>query len=68
MEKSEKITVTVVDIKMPFSSMVLFMVKWAVASIPALTILFILGFFMLGLAAKVLPRMCTFLIKSMIWG
>lgn len=34
--------VTVVDIKMPFLSMVVFMVKWAVAAIPALIILFLL--------------------------
>ena len=31
--------VTVVDIKMPFGSMVVFMVKWAIASIPAFLIL-----------------------------
>ena len=37
--------VVVTDIKMSFSSMVEFMVKWAIASIPALIILFIIGFF-----------------------
>lgn len=31
--------VTVVDIKMPFWSMVVFMVKWVIASIPAFIIL-----------------------------
>jgi hypothetical protein len=36
--------VTVTDIKMPFASMVVFMVKWAIASIPALLILALLGF------------------------
>jgi hypothetical protein len=35
--------VVVVDIRMRFFSMVVFMVKWVVASIPALAILFILG-------------------------
>lgn len=35
-EKKEEVTVT--DIRMPFGSMVLCMVKWAVASIPALII------------------------------
>lgn len=35
--------VTVVDVKMPFGSMVAFMVKWAIASIPAIIILIILG-------------------------
>jgi integral membrane sensor domain MASE1 len=35
--------VVVTDIRMPFWSMVTFMVKWAVASIPAIIILFVLG-------------------------
>ena len=35
--------VSVVDVKMPFGSMVLFMVKWALASIPAFFILFVFG-------------------------
>ena len=35
--------VVVTDIKIPFSSMVILMVKWAVAAIPALFILFIIG-------------------------
>ncbi|MDC0407265.1 hypothetical protein OAM82_01275 [Candidatus Thioglobus sp.] len=34
--------VEVTDIKMPFFSMVWFMVKWAVASIPAIIILWLL--------------------------
>jgi len=35
--------VTIVDIKMPFMSMVVFMVKAAIASIPAFIILSIIG-------------------------
>lgn len=35
--------VVVVDINMDFSSMVIFMLKWSVASIPALAILIALG-------------------------
>ncbi len=35
--------VVVIDIKMSFWSMVVFMVKWAIASIPAMIILFVLG-------------------------
>jgi hypothetical protein len=35
--------VIVTDIKMPFWSMVRFMVKWAIAAIPALIILTIIG-------------------------
>ena len=34
--------IVVRDIKMPFGSMVVFMVKWAVATIPAAIILFLL--------------------------
>ena len=36
--------VIVKDINMTFTSMVIFMVKWVIASIPAMIILFILGF------------------------
>ncbi len=36
--------VIVTDVQMKFWSMVTFMVKWAVASIPAVIILMILGF------------------------
>ena len=36
--------VTVVDIDMPFLSMVGFMVKWAIATIPAFIVLFAVGF------------------------
>ncbi len=44
--------VTIVDIKMPFMSMVVFMVKAAIASIPAVMILSLIGtmiFALLGL-------------------
>ncbi len=36
--------VIVTDIQMPFGSMVVFMVKWVIASIPALIIVAALGF------------------------
>ena len=39
----EKKEVIITDIKMPFFSMVVFMVKWVIASIPAFIILVILG-------------------------
>lgn len=35
--------VVITDIKMPFGSMVVFMVKWAIAAIPAIIILAFLG-------------------------
>ncbi|HOE73962.1 MAG TPA: hypothetical protein PK972_13900 [Deltaproteobacteria bacterium] len=41
--------VVVLDVNMSFGSMVLFMVKWAVAVIPALIILFFLGSIFIGL-------------------
>ena len=43
MASDQPTEVVVVDIRMRFASMVIFMVKWVVASIPALIILFILG-------------------------
>ena len=42
--------VVVTDIRMPFWSMVVFMIKWAVAAIPAFIILAVLG----GVAAALL--------------
>ena len=42
--------VVVTDIKIPFTSMVVLMVKWAIAAVPALFILFFVG----GLLATVL--------------
>jgi len=41
--------VVVTDIRMSFSSMVVFMVKWAVATIPAIIILTAVGSITLGL-------------------
>jgi hypothetical protein len=35
--------IVVKDIKMPFLSMVIFMVKWAIASIPAVIIIVLIG-------------------------
>ncbi|MCB1736006.1 MAG: hypothetical protein H6981_14455 [Gammaproteobacteria bacterium] len=39
MDSAHRQEVTVVDIRMPFMSMVVFMVKWVIASIPAMLIL-----------------------------
>jgi len=50
-ENSNRIIVT--DIKMPFFSMVIFMVKWAVASIPALIILSFIGALIFGFAGTI---------------
>jgi hypothetical protein len=43
----------IVDIDLPFWSMVNFMVKWAVAAIPALIILIILAFFAVAILSAV---------------
>jgi len=43
METNNENRVTIVDVKIPFMSMVILMVKSAIASIPALIILAILG-------------------------
>ena len=56
-EKKQEVTVT--DIRMPFGSMVWFMVKWAVASIPALIIIGLLGTVFWGVAIGVLSSMGT---------
>lgn len=41
--------VRIVDIKMPFGSIVVFMVKWAIASIPALIILAVIAAIVAGI-------------------
>jgi len=49
--------VIVTDISMSFGSMVVFMVKWAIASIPAAMILFLLGTLMwFALFDLMIPR------------
>ena len=46
--------VVVTDIKMPFMSMVVFMVKWVIASIPAFIILTILGAIIMAILGAIL--------------
>jgi predicted amidophosphoribosyltransferase len=52
--------VAVVDVDMPFGSMVTFMVKWSLAAIPALLILlavaFVVGLLFGGIGAALIPR------------
>jgi len=43
MARQDSTQVTVTDIDMPFMSMVVFMVKWTIAAIPAFFILAIVG-------------------------
>src|SRR5438876_618168 len=42
-EKASPNRVTVVDFDMPFGSMIAFMLKWALAAIPAMVILILIG-------------------------
>jgi len=49
--------VIVTDINMPFMSMVIFMVKWVIASIPAFIILSILGAVLTGLLGTFMSGM-----------
>ena len=56
-EKKQEVRIT--DIRMPFGSMVMFMVKWAVASIPAMVMLVILGAVFWGTAIGVLSSIRT---------
>ncbi len=46
---SEEQRVIVTDIQMPFMSMVVFMVKWVIAAIPAMIILTMLGAMFAGI-------------------
>jgi hypothetical protein len=41
--------VVVTDIRMPFASMVIFMVKWAIAAIPAMIILGVLWWLVMAI-------------------
>lgn len=49
--------VVVVDIDMPFWSMVRFMIKWAIASIPAIIVLMVLFSLFMGLVSGLLGGM-----------
>jgi len=55
MDEAKGITVT--DIKMPFGSMVIFMIKWAIASIPAAIILFLIGAVFIGVLGGIFGGM-----------
>ncbi len=54
-----KQAVVVTDIRMPFFSMVIFMVKWAIAAIPALCILILFGVLTWGMLGGLLLSLTT---------
>lgn len=60
MSDQENQYVVVTDISMPFMSMVVFMVKWVVASIPAFIILSIVGSFIMMLLGGMMGSMGRF--------
>jgi len=51
MDENKTLNVIVTDIQMPFMSMVFFMVKWVIASIPALFIVAIITSFFMAIIA-----------------
>jgi len=57
MNEEESQYVVVTDIRMSFLSMVIFMVKWVVASIPAFIILSIIGAVLMMLLGGMLDGM-----------
>ena len=54
MENYTENQVTIVDVKMPFLSMVIFMVKAAIAAIPAFIILAIIGAIIMGVTGGIM--------------
>ena len=60
MENKNSNDVIIVDVKMPFLSMVVFMVKAAIASIPAFIILAIIGGIFVGLMGGIFGGMGRF--------
>jgi hypothetical protein len=50
---SSPIAVRITDVDMPFPSMVMFMVKWTLASIPAFLFLLIVAFFAIAALASI---------------
>lgn len=52
--------VIVTDIRMPFMSMVVFMVKWVIASIPAFIILSVIGAVIMGILSSLMGGMGRF--------
>jgi hypothetical protein len=48
MESNAQREVVVTDVKMPFGSMVVFMIKWSLAAIPAIIILAIIWAIAIG--------------------
>jgi hypothetical protein len=57
LRSEERPQISIVDVHMPFGSMVVFMIKWAIASIPALIILAILGVLASGVITGIIASL-----------
>ena len=53
MDDNTNKNVTIVDVKMPFMSMVIFMVKWVIAAIPAFIILGLIGLTFIAIFSRI---------------
>src|ERR1022692_1415894 len=58
-DEENRQNVVVTDIHMPFFSMVVFMVKWAIAAIPAFIILTVIGVFAWGMLSGLILSLFT---------
>jgi len=58
-DEANKQSVVVADIRMPFFSMVVFMVKWAIAAIPAFLVLTMIGVFTWGMLSGLIFSLTT---------
>ncbi len=57
MESNTQREVVVTDVKMPFGSMVVFMIKWSLAAIPAIIILAIIWAIAIGVFGGIFGAM-----------
>ena len=60
MNNNDGIKVIINDVSMSFMSMVVFMVKWAIASIPAIIILAVIGAMAVGIFGGIIGGMMRF--------
>lgn len=58
-DEENRQSVIVTDIRMPFFSMVVFMVKWAIAAIPAFLILTVIGVLIWGMLSGLMLSLTT---------
>jgi hypothetical protein len=59
------VRVSIIDVDMPFRSMVTLMVKWAFASVPAMIVVFAIVFTMFMIAGLLFGGLATALLSSL---